>query len=88
MEKQREFIDYVRTYVTVRYCKYADATIGPAHWAMDALRQAYEVSPQILEVLSAFQAAMQFNQLLFEDQRAVGWKAPTWLLDEESASNS
>ena len=83
MNKQAEFIDYIRTFVTVRYCKIDNATSGQAgFWAMDQLRHAYEVAPKIPEVLSAFQAALQFLQFAFEDQRPVGWQAPAWLFDE------
>jgi hypothetical protein len=85
MNKQTEFIDYVQTFVIVRYSRCENETPGSAgHWAMDRLRQAYEVAPRIPEVLSAFQAAMQFTHLMFPDQRPARWHAPEWLCDVEA----
>lgn len=83
MDKQSEFIHYIQTAVIVRYSKWNCTPGQGMAWAMEKLRHAYEVAPKIPEVLSAYQAALQFIQVMFDDQRPSDWKAPEWLLDKE-----
>ena len=83
MDKQIEFIRYIQTAVTVRYGKF-DCTPGQGmFWAMEKLRAANDIAPHIPEALSAFNAACQFLQYHFDDQRPEGWLAPQWLMADQ-----